>query len=81
MKTQIHLTSADLCAVEATGSGFGSLGLQHWTAGHSDANGDSITMYLSPEQARDIAAHFAQLADAMDVRLAAHQDAETVAVA
>jgi hypothetical protein len=42
----------------------------HWQQvdNHSDANGDSLVMYLTVETAREIADHFAALADEMVTR-------------
>lgn len=66
MNTHVNLDAADLLALELTGNHQEYRRWhQVWTKGHS-CNGDSCVMYLTADAARDIAAHFTALADAID---------------
>ena len=75
MKCQVNISAAELCSVAATGNHYTTIGFQHWGEPHDHA----LVMYLTPEEARDIAAHFEALADAMDARLALLAEQEAVA--
>lgn len=79
MNTHVELDALDLCMLELTGNRQELFGThQAWTKGHS-RNGDSIVMYLTAEQALDIAAHFTALAAAIDATIAADADPTAVA--
>ncbi len=57
MRTNVRVSADELCTVNLTGNN-NSLGYQCWGSPHDD----SIIMYLTADQAEQIAAHFASLA-------------------
>jgi hypothetical protein len=82
MRTQTTLTAADLLNIERTETQptYGHIPerrLQHITAYAQRAAGE-LTMYLTADEARDIALHFRKLADGIDAETAA-LDMEAVA--
>jgi hypothetical protein len=68
MNVDATITATDLCALALTGNKWDTKP-RYQACAHVD--GDSVTMYLTVDEARDIALHFGKLAEQIAAEIAA----------